>query len=168
MPSTFYYNETDIADVTPSVSEADFKNGWLPILLYNSDPVVFNSRWISEVAYSPTARVRVIDTTGKTLFTVPPLVTPNKIHLTHSEELTSMIGRIHQMKDVNPPKANMLLAETLDDISASIAMPQDISYVDEWNNILIRYGYGDLIADTATIANKVEESVVLNDIGEDW
>ncbi len=138
---TLEYLNNIISSSAPKIKESVFKKIYLPYLFYR-DPYVFNIRWITEVAYSPHARVYITDdkNTDKILFSVPPLradlLESNDPNLLHSLNL------IKAEMSINGVRGSRILEERLPMLIG--VKPVDLkTFEGEWKKILDRYGYTD-------------------------
>ena len=151
----------------PQIRVEAFKTKYLPLLISNPDPSVFNIRWIDEVAMSPYLEVDAINNDGTVAFTIPPLRsqvnTVVDATLQQVANLAKMEYQVHHLK--GHAFLNTNLPRVLRFNSA-----RDADIQKRWNELLILLGYKDLLVDpdTGTTADRpVQKTVEMSD-DEDW
>lgn len=102
------------------------------------------SKWIG-VAGTPMSEVEVMDVSGETIFTVPPLFDTSVINVTErsrSRSLGEITGQYNLMQNNIQKVADDFVGEALDNKANEILKPSD-NYSDnvaKWVNIFERYG----------------------------
>lgn len=147
-----------------------FKEKYIP-LIFDTDPSIFNFRWINEVSMNPYTEVNIIDEYGNIIDVVPPLRRPV---LTNTN---SSIGQITTMavmeESVHKSKAELLLRNNLPKIM-QFGDSRTPEIQERWKTFLTNLGYGKYLLDETLktnsnihYSNEKMESIEIED-NSDW
>lgn len=112
-------------------------------LLFDPDPSVFNLRWVSEVASSPTHEVIMVDNVGNFLTFIPPLRATTLKSLNLGPELSSELEVYAIQKSVKKNQSENRLINTLSKLDLQISVTPELE--SRWRNLLIDCGFGELL-----------------------
>lgn len=129
-------------DPAVSIDENTFLREAIPCL-FHDDPLLFNRYWLGKICDTPFQPVKIIDSAGKTVFTIPPL---RRYKGTHARTVfvEALLSSV-QAGTRHAAAQQRMIAESSDKLVDfnSLHIPKEHS--DIWREILTHYGYKDLL-----------------------
>jgi hypothetical protein len=128
-------------------------------LIFDKDPLVFNLRWIAEVASSPAHEVIMVDNEDNVLCIIPPLRATTIRSVNLGPELSSELEIYGIQKPVKLNIAENRLIKTLNKLDLDISVTPELEL--RWRNLLIDCGFGEMI-DQYSVEKSVQGEVDLD------
>jgi len=138
--------------------ERVFKEIWLPFFA-GDNPLPYEvtlNHWVN-FAGSPSRQVRVVDTNGKVLFTVPPLFNRDAINPLSSSDksIAHVVISAEQYSGISPIQGQRYLDGELKKRALIMRVPAAVmTNLKSWNDIFQRYGRPAIATATADEPNK--------------
>jgi hypothetical protein len=124
-------------------------------LIFDTDPSVFNLRWVAEVASSPTHEVIMVDNLGNILSIIPPLRVTTLKNINLGPELSSELEVYGIQKSIKKNQSENRLINTLNKLDLHISVTPELEL--RWRKLLIECGFGEMIEQHSIAKTVVSE-----------
>jgi hypothetical protein len=147
---------------TARLEEYIFLNVFIPLfagdekLLYD---VTFQT-WIN-VAGSPYKEVAIVDTKGKVLFIVPPILDRTAIKSSTDQQtpISSIVESAQQFARIHPNQGKAFIANELNKRAMLMKLPANmLNFLETWNSIFKRYGRPEIMPLDQTTVKPVSKT----------
>lgn len=130
-----------LQEESPTISLDLLISKYIPLLL-DPDPAIFNMTWINEISKNPLLEVRVLDGSGDTVYTIPPLVqSANTIETADIQHMATMAVL---ESNVHEARGQAVLREQLPRL-VSFTNSDNSKGTNVWRTILNDHGFGEHI-----------------------
>lgn len=131
-----------VSNVKITIGERLFVSAYLPHFVNKDNRQEAIERWL-EVCKNPYYPVDVLNEKNEVLFTVPPIWVRQKTRADYDGKysLGEVIIRTQKRAEIAPKQGDAFFSECMPFIITENSTGAD--YTQDWNDILIRYGYLD-------------------------
>ena len=148
-----------------TLPEAIFKSVYLPKLLNVNNPIFFTTSWIDEVSKNPYGWVDITDSNGDVIFKVPPL-SESLVDKTNSEIGANLNYASKQIENL-PLRGVEYLKQLLPTL-VTFKSPAVGMYTKHWREILVRYGYDEILESITANESKLAETDTSEYVDDGW